>query len=354
MLQRVLSSSKLSHVGKSSLKDNIAWKFSNLMMCGIVKDALYLLSDNNCGGPLPMNSSVMNALKTKHPKKRVPLHWLVIIMFLFHYPTPLPLISWILLGYFENQWCCWSLWSRCCSLAPCMHFFSDGSCNLCDALSAVARRLCATFVDPAGLSAFISCCLIALDKCPGVRPISVGKTVWHIIAKAVLSVIKEEIWEATGSSQLCAGQLSGCEVAVHSVQTLFGSPGTENAMLVDATNAFNSLNHQATLYNIQHLCPSFSTILINTYRVDVAFYIEGSTLLLEEDTTQGDPLAIPIDALGDLPLIDCISDDFMQVWYADDATACESLSELCLWWDKLLLFEPDFGYFQTLQRHVWL
>ena len=102
-------------------------------------------------------------------------------------------------------------------------------------------------------------------------------------------------------------------------------------MLVDATNAFNSLNRQATLRNIQHFCPSFSTILINTYRVDVVLYIEGSTLLSEEGTTQGDSLAMPMYALGVLPLIDCISGDLMQVWYADDATACGSLSELRLW-----------------------
>ena len=39
VLQRVLSSSKPSRMGKSFLKDNIAQKFSNLMMCGRVKDA---------------------------------------------------------------------------------------------------------------------------------------------------------------------------------------------------------------------------------------------------------------------------------------------------------------------------
>ena len=113
-------------------------------------------------------------------------------------------------------------------------------------------------------------------------------------------------------------------------------------MLVDATNAFNSLNRQYTLRSIQHLCPSFFTILINTYCVDVALYIEGSILLSEEGTTQGDPLAMPMYALGVLPLIDCIFGDLMQLWYAD---ACGSLSELRLWWDKLLQFGPDFGYF---------
>ena len=228
-------------------------------------------------------------------------------------------------------------WRRICTS------FQRASSDLCDVLSAVARKLCTTFVDPAGLSAFVSCHLIVLDKCPGMRPIGVVETVRRIIAKAILSVLKEDIQEAAGSSQLCAGQLSGCKAAVHSVQTLFGSPDTKAAMLVDATN--DSLNRQATLGNIQHLCPSFSTILINTYRVDVALYIEGSTLFSEEGTTQGDPLAMPMYALGVLPLIGCISGDLMQVWYADDATACGSLSELRLWWDKLLQFGPAFGYF---------
>ena len=56
-------------------------------------------------------------------------------------------------------------------------------------------------MDPAGLSAFISCRLIALDKRPGVRPIGVGETIHHVIAKAVLSVLKEDIREAAGSVQ---------------------------------------------------------------------------------------------------------------------------------------------------------
>ena len=80
------------------------------------------------------------------------------------------------------------------------------------------------------------------------------------------------------------------------------------------------------------LCDALSAIarrLCATF-VD-ALYIEGSTLRSEEGTTQGDPLAMPMYALGVLPLIDCISGYLMQVWYADDATACGSLSELRLW-----------------------
>ena len=145
---------------------------------------------------------------------------------------------------------------------------------------------------------------------------------------------------------MCAGQLSGCEAAVHSMRQLFSSPEVEAVILVDASNAFNSLNRQAALFNIQHLCPSFSTVLLNTYRFNVNLYIGGETLLSEEGTTQGDPLAMPMYALGVVPLINALSDDSIkQVWYADDASACGRLMDVRRWWDRLVSIGPHFGYF---------
>ena len=61
--------------------------------------------------------------------------------------------------------------------------------------------------------------------------------------------------------------------------------------------------------HIQHLCPSFSFILIHTYYVNLALYIESSTLLWEKNTTQKDLLAMPLYDLGALRFIDCISGD---------------------------------------------
>ncbi len=57
----------------------------------------------------------------------------------------------------------------------------------------------------------MACRLIALDKNPGVRPIGIGEIPRRIIAKAVLSIIRGDIQDAVGSSQLCAGQFSGIE-----------------------------------------------------------------------------------------------------------------------------------------------
>ena len=67
--------------------------------------------------------------------------------------------------------------------------FETVSDYLCDALSAVARCLYTSFVDPTGLSSFIAYRLIALDNNPGVRPIGIGEAVCCLIAKAILSMI---------------------------------------------------------------------------------------------------------------------------------------------------------------------
>ena len=51
-------------------------------------------------------------------------------------------------------------------------------------------------MDPDGIDALVACHLIALNKCPGVRPIGIGEVVRQIIVKAVLSIVKLDILEA--------------------------------------------------------------------------------------------------------------------------------------------------------------
>lgn len=82
---------------------------------------------------------------------------------------------------------------------------------------------------------------------------------------------------------------------------LFQREDTEAILLVDASNAFNSLNRQTALHNIQLLCPSLATVLINTYRTPSELYVDGNVLLSQEGTTQGDPLAMPMYALATIP-----------------------------------------------------
>jgi len=230
-------------------------------------------------------------------------------------------------------------WRRLCTS------FHRASDDLCASLALVARRLCTDMVDPKGLTAFVACRLIALDKCPGVRPIGVGEVVRRIVGKAVLATVKMDILEAAGPLQLCAGQDAGCEAAIHAMRSVFTDDTTEAVLLVDASNAFNSLNRQVALRNISVLCPSIATILINTYRGNVPLFIDGKQLFSSEGTTQGDPLAMAMYAISVIPLIDAIRDcSIRQAWFADDATAAGSLCGLYNWWSALSKLGPAYGY----------
>ena len=129
----------------------------------------------------------------------------------------------------------------------------------------------------------------------------------------------------------------------------------EAVLLVDASNAFNSLNREAAPHNIQHLCPTLSTILTNIYREATQLLVDGIVLFSEEGTTQGDPLAMPMYALATIPLISRLgeSSDVVQVWYADDASAAGDLSSIRSWWDNLSFLGPPFGYFANASK-TWL
>ena len=80
---------------------------------------------------------------------------------------------------------------------------------ICMTLAAVGRWIYTTTVHPDGLEAFVESRLIPLDKCPGVRPIGVGEVPRRIVAKAILRVIGQDIEEAAGPLQVCAGQEGG-------------------------------------------------------------------------------------------------------------------------------------------------
>lgn len=71
--------------------------------------------------------------------------------------------------------------------------FKEDSAALCNSLAGVCKRIFSAQVDPEGLTAFVACRLMALGKCPGVRPIGIGEVVQHIIGKAILTTIGEEV-----------------------------------------------------------------------------------------------------------------------------------------------------------------
>ena len=150
--------------------------------------------------------------------------------------------------------------------------------------------------------AYTACRLIPLDKGPGVRPIGISEVCRRIIGKVIRKCTKQDLQSAVDSLQLCTGQDAGCE-AVHAMVHVYNAEDTEVVIFVEAGNAFNRLNRQVTLRNTQVICPALAPFLINTYRNPSWLVLDGERMLSKEGTTQGDPLAMAMYAIGTQPLI---------------------------------------------------
>ncbi|PFX27820.1 hypothetical protein AWC38_SpisGene7494 [Stylophora pistillata] len=146
-----------------------------------------------------------------------------------------------------------------------------------------------------------------------------------------MRVTKEDVIDASGSPQVCAGLRGGSKAAVYAMHSIFEEEETDATLLIDASNAFNALNRAAALHNIKVLCPPITTYAINTYRQPIRLFIAGGgELKSAEGTTQGDPLVMAIYAISLQSLITRlgISSDAKQCWYADDASGSGSLEAI--------------------------
>ena len=234
--------------------------------------------------------------------------------------------------------------------------FGVASDELRSELAIMIRQLCTEKVQPltsdvslsSSIEAFLACRLIPLDKCPGLRPIGVGEVLRRIAGKVVMSVVKGDIQESVGSLQVCAGQAGGCEAAIHAMRSIYEEDESYAVLLIDAANAFNSINRAVMLQNISKICPIVYIYAYNCYSVHARlFVLGGKELRSKEGTTQGDPPSMAFYALGSLPLIWSLAESeraVSQVAYADDLTGGGKLRELRKWLDMIVERGPMFGY----------
>ena len=296
----------------SNTEQQTARRFAKLMVNGKVRSAMRLHSDEEKGTPLPLDNqlatddlqppiTVRDELLKKHPPGQ-PAHPDTLLYattslethpVIFHCLNGAAIHSAALhINGTAGPSCIDATgWRQLCTS------FQTTSADLCNSLALVAKKLCTSYVDSEGLAPLTASRLIALDKCPGVRPIGVGETSRRIISKAILSVIKLDVLEAAGTLQLCAGQEAGSKAVVHAMRHIFEDAESEAVLLVDASNAFHSMNRKAALHNIHHLCPPLAVILTNTYRRPVVHRWRNTPLGVScEETTQGDPLAMAMNS----------------------------------------------------------
>ena len=222
---------------------------------------------------------------------------------------------------------------------PCSKNFKAEGKILREELAVFTRNLLRKSYHPSLLEAFTSCRLIPLDMNPGVRPIGVGEVLRRIVGKTVSGFLKEEIKEAAGPLQVCAGHNAGAEAAIHAMSQVFVEEGTDGMLLIDASNAFNQMNRSAALHNIQIMCKEMALYVGNTYRSPSRLFIcGGGEILSREGTTQGDPLAMPWYALNTSIMIQKLRDYcplVKKVWLADDSAGGGSIVQLYNWYKQL-------------------
>lgn len=360
---RTVQSQLNTHQIQHQDEGRTARSFEKLVSAGNVKAAMRLITEHQDRGCLPLDSlqpdgrTVKQHLQDKHPPGRPAIPSAISDSPPAAEPHEVifdqidgPLIRSIVQGMDGSAGPSGlnaGNWKRMCSS------FRRTSEDLCKSIARLARRLCTGYVDPEGISALVACRLIALDKCPGVRPVGIGETLRRLISKAVLQVARDDIQRVVGCLQLCAGQEAACEAGILAMRSLFEDGTVEAVLLVDASNAFNSLNREAALRNTHILCPILAPMLTNTYRSPARLFIGGDHILSQEGTTQGDPLAMAMYALGTLPLILKLQNDVTQAWYADDATAGGEITGLRRWWEKLEAIGPQYGYHPNPNK-TWL
>ena len=245
---------------------------------GEVHSAISLITEHGKGGVLELTPEVRATLKKKHPQAE-PANLDMLIQ--GEVPTVNPIVFESLTGDVVWKAALGTQGTAGPSMGDAyvwrrmMVSFKSASKDLCDAMAEVARHLASQQVVPAGLVPLLNKRLIPLDKNPGVRPVGIGEVLRCNIGKSLMSVLKRNITQAAGVSQVCAGYPSGCEAAIHALHKVFASMGTEGVLLVDADNAFNRLNRAVALHKIWYTCQPLTTNLTNMYRVQSRLFVTG-------------------------------------------------------------------------------
>ena len=131
--------------------------------------------------------------------------------------------------------------------------FGQALQNLQEAFVALAIWLESDHVPWASIPALMIFRLIALDKIPGIRLVSIGD-IWHLLlAKCLLWVTGDEAEIVCGADQLCSGMRAGIEDGIHAMCMQWDADGeleNQGFLLVDAKNAFNSQNQLMMLWAV--------------------------------------------------------------------------------------------------------
>ena len=122
------------------------------------------------------------------------------------------------------------------------------------------------------------------------------------------------------------------------MSTIYEDQSSVEVLLVDASNAFNSINMNAFLHNIIIIFPPLARYSRNCYYVDTwLFIVGGCEIQSMEGTTQDDPTSMAIYTMAIIPLalmlveeVSQVANTIMTAAYTDDLTAAGTISSMII------------------------
>ena len=142
----------------------------------------------------------------------------------------------------------------------------------------------------------LACCLILLDKNPGVCPVGVGEILRGIAGKVAIAATRNDVITSVRSLEVCTRHDAGVETLVHTMRLLYNEK-TEAVILVDTENAFNSVNGKAFLHNIGIISPSIVTFVRNCYSKPSLLFLLEEWKYRHQKEQHNDPLAVTVYAM---------------------------------------------------------
>ena len=139
---------------------------------------------------------------------------------------------------------------------------------------------------------------------------------------------------------------------------VFNDDNTESISLIDAENAFDSINQKVMLHHLKLICLVIATYILNCYLYPVRlFIICGGEPFSKEGATQGDPTLLGAYALGILSLLfllDFISVNKLnakEVAFVNDFVVAGKLSSIRDYWSQLTSIGPKYGHFPKASKY---
>ena len=227
--------------------------------------------------------------------------------------------------------------------------FGQASTNLCKLVLKFAKRLATSIIQSDNLIAYNGCQLVALDKCPGVRPIGIGEVMHCITGRIIVDFIRQDLTSLGGNMQLSLGTKCDIEHAIHSLRHGFDDAENERIPLINAKNAFNVLNRRTALENVKpyaHHCmlPYIIPIVIRL----ISTWVSWPFCLRK---VQHKMIALRWQCMELLPLISRLHNDSLtQKWYADDGSVFGKLKDIRALFGKPTELGPKYGYLVNLSK----